>query len=108
MDDSWDTEGESSSSGAGRVGDSVLLGKNFRQFIILSGIVKDITFAFYAPSQGFTAKKLQELHARLISWGIEQPLELQFGSRSRVPCSLWLQYAIPHPLFFTFFSCSYL
>ncbi|CAZ83400.1 unnamed protein product [Tuber melanosporum] len=69
---------------------STLFDQNFSQFIILSGIVKDITFAFYAPRQVFTVRKLHELYDRLKAWKVEQPLELQFSPRNRVPHSLWL------------------
>ncbi|RPB00486.1 hypothetical protein L873DRAFT_1679814 [Choiromyces venosus 120613-1] len=69
---------------------STLFDQNFSQFINLSGIVKDVIFAFYAPRQVFTARKIHELYDRLKTWNVGQPPELQFTPRNRVPHSLWL------------------
>jgi len=84
-------EGISSNEIDARPTGSTLFDQNFSQFIILSGIVRDITFAFYAPRQVFTVRKLHELFDRLKTWKARQPLELQFAPRNRVPHSLWLQ-----------------
>ncbi|PWW80682.1 hypothetical protein C7212DRAFT_355764 [Tuber magnatum] len=82
--------GSSSSEICAWLPGSTLFDQNFSQFIILSGIVKDITLAFYAPRQVFTVRKLHELYGRLKTWKVGQPLELQFAPGNRVPHSLWL------------------
>ena len=63
------------------------------QFGLLSEIVNDTVFMFYAPRERFTSNRLLDFHRRYTKWFAHLPQTLQLGDVS-TPHVLVLQYVI--------------
>lgn len=75
-------------------GRSIQTHDTFLQFIKLSEIIKDITYAFYGPTspdEKVTPKKLGQFHKNLRTWESELPDELKLQPKHNTPHCFHMQ-----------------
>lgn len=75
-------------------GQSILVHDAFLEFIKLSEISRDITYAFYGPAnpgEGVTPKKLIRFHKRLCMWKCELPDDLNLQLANNTPQCFHIQ-----------------
>lgn len=75
-------------------GQSTRVHEAFLEFIKLSEISRDITYAFYGPAtpgEGVTPKKLIRFHKRLCMWKCELPDDLNLQLANNTPQCFHIQ-----------------